>query len=349
MSTIGSRRLLPLIAVALTAACGSDDSTAPIVTTPTSTLTVDASQTFAYVKFGDPAQQVSVSDASTSSTWDIGFQGTTVTTNGGGAGPGGVSVHCLCSNANATTAELQAFTAENQEELFESVTASQIPGDASFKEDSLSPAISGWVTGSGSSAAPTPSRTWIVRSGTSSVILAKFRVTSVTSASADNAGVVAIEYAVQPSSGAPFGSSETKSIDVRNGPVYLDLTTGTTSTTAGTWHLRFSGYEIRTNGGVSGAGGVTAVLDDSTPFEGITEGYAGSIPSVAYSRDSFSGTFVSQPWYRYNVTGTDHQIWPLFNVYLVKRDNEVYKVQLISYYNTSGDPRHISFRYARLR
>jgi hypothetical protein len=36
-------------------------------------------------------------------------------------------------------------------------------------------------------------------------------------------------------------------------------------------------------------------------------------------------------------------------VYLVKRGVAVYKVQVISYYNTAGAPRHITFRYALIQ
>jgi hypothetical protein len=32
----------------------------------------------------------------------------------------------------------------------------------------------------------------------------------------------------------------------------------------------------------------------------------------------------------------------------VKRGDAVYKIQLIDYYSSAGDPRNISFRYARL-
>jgi hypothetical protein len=57
--------------------------------------------------------------------------------------------------------------------------------------------------------------------------------------------------------------------------------------------------------------------------------------------------FNSHPWYRYNLTG-ENIIHPTFDVYLVKRGDDVYKVQLINYYGAAGEPRHVTFRYARL-
>jgi hypothetical protein len=78
-------------------------------------------------------------------------------------------------------------------------------------------------------------------------------------------------------------------------------------------------------------------------FEGVT---ADAIPPAGAA---WSGTVFSEKrWYRYNLTGTDHQIWPTFDVYLVKTGDGVYKVQFTSYYNAVGEPRHVTFRFARL-
>ena len=90
------------------------------------------------------------------------------------------------------------------------------------------------------------------------------------------------------------------------------------------------------------------MLDTSTPYENITSTYAGFVPAQAYSRDAFTGVFTAQPWYRYNLTGTDHQIWPTFQVYLVRRADALFKVQLTSYYGPSGETRRITIRYQRL-
>ena len=51
---------------------------------------------------------------------------------------------------------------------------------------------------------------------------------------------------------------------------------------------------------------------------------------------------------RYNITGTDNQIWPTFNVYLVRRAGVLFKVQLVNYYGPTGATRQITLRYQRL-
>jgi hypothetical protein len=345
-------RRLPRLAAAgcalfVFAAC-SDNTTEPPPPPQTSEITVDASAAPAYVRLGDPATSVSVADPSTSSAWDLAFFATSVTVNGGAAGPGGVTAFCLCANANASVSDMQAMTPANQLAAFDAVTAANVPPAASFVADALNPAISGWVSGSAASAAAVPTRSWIVRRSQGGVVLGKFHVTSVNGASATSAGSITVEYAIQPSSGAAFGPVSTRTLDLSAGPVYLNLATGPVAAT-GAWDLRLSGYEIRTNGGVSGSGGVSALLDDSTPFAQITSTYASTAPAVAYRSDSYGGAFATAPWYRYNITGTDNQIWPTFNVYLIKRGNEVFKVQVTSYYGATGAPRQITVRSAQVQ
>jgi hypothetical protein len=111
----------------------------------------------------------------------------------------------------------------------------------------------------------------------------------------------------------------------------------------GTWDLSLDGFTIRLNGGVSGSG-AAAAAETTEDFEAIA---TASTDPRAYLQDNFGGVFNSHPWYRYNLTG-ENIIHPTFDVYLVKRGDDVYKVQLINYYGAAGEPRHITFRYARL-
>ena len=339
-------RRAAVAALAIASAC-SDSTTEPPAPPVTSEITVDASVAPAYVKLGDPATTVTVTGPSTSSAWDLAFFATGVTVNGGAAGPGGVTAYCLCANANATAAQLQAMTPASQLAAFDGVTSASIPAATSFIADALNPAINGWYSGTGSAAVAATNKSWIIRRTNGGVILGKFRVASISGATATSAGNVTVEYAIQPSAGAAFGAVTTRTIDLSAGPVYLDLATGPVSATSA-WDLQLSGFEIRINGGVSGTGGVSAVLDESTPFAQMTAAYASSAPPVAYRSDSYGGVFVSSPWYRYNITGTDNQIWPNFNVYLVKRGDVVYKVQIISYYGPTGTSRQITIRSSRV-
>jgi hypothetical protein len=133
------------------------------------------------------------------------------------------------------------------------------------------------------------------------------------------------------------------------------------SGTSSVWDLGFNATKVYLNGGTVGPGGVTGyclcpneALDgvqvraltanaQAPAFEAVT---AANIPADTAFRAT---VFTDHPWYRYNLTGTDHQIWPMFHVYLIKRGSAVYKVQLTSYYNSTGAPRFITFRYARIR
>lgn len=341
-------RRFRVAAVVATAAACSDSTTEPPPPPVTSELTVDASVAPAYVKLGEPSTAVTVTNPSSSSEWDLAFFATGVTVNGGAAGPGGVTAYCLCANANATVGELQTMTPANQLAEFEAVTSADIPASTSFVADALNPAISGWFTGTGATATAVPTKTWIVRQTIGgSAILAKFRVTGISGATATSAGSVTVEYAIQPSAGAAFGAVQTRTLNLTAGPIYLDLTAGEVAATAD-WDLKLSGYEIRLNGGVSGTGGVSAVIDETMPFTQMTAQYASFAPAVAYRSDSFGGVFVTSPWYSYNITGTDNQIWPNFNVYLVRDGDTVYKVQIISYYGPTGTSRQITLRTSRV-
>jgi len=130
-------------------------------------------------------------------------------------------------------------------------------------------------------------------------------------------------------------------------PSYLDLSAGGPGTVA-SWDVGFQGWDILSNGGVSGSGSVKGVVDVATDFALIDVPYAQTVPPQAYRGDLFSGAFALEPWYRYNITGSDNQIWPVFNVYLVRRGTAVYKVQLTGYYSAAGAPRNITIRYGQL-
>ena len=79
---------------------------------------------------------------------------------------------------------------------------------------------------------------------------------------------------------------------------------------------------------------------------GITD--ASDLTASLYRGDAYGGVFDAKRWYRYNVTGTDHQVWPTFDVYLVRRGAALYKVQIVGYYGPAGEPRRITLRYAKV-
>jgi hypothetical protein len=340
-------RLVPAIVALLTLAACETDPVSPDLGPDVGTITVDAAASTAYLLLeGDSLRAVTVADATASTGWDLALFATTVTTNGGAAGPGGVEVACLCVNQGSTGAEFMAMTPATELADFEGVEAAAAAA-ATFATDVLSPAISGWYTGTGAAATITPDRSWITREGNPTALLGKFRVVSVTGATAEAMGTVTIEFAVQPAADEELGTAQEVTFAVGATPVYFDLTTGAVTTSAN-WDFQFSGWTIRVNGGVSGSGTVRTLVDTATPFDDITAAYAATAPVQAYSVDAFGGTFKAYPWYRYNITGTDNQIWPTYDVYLLRRGSSLLKVQLIGYYGSGGEPRQITVRYQRL-
>lgn len=140
-----------------------------------------------------------------------------------------------------------------------------------------------------------------------------------------------------------MGAAQQTTVDLSSGEaVYFDLATGAESD-ASDWDLRFEGYTIRVNGGVSGSGQAGAVLVDEA-FDAIDDA---SDMGRGYLADAFAGVFGEHPWYRYNLNN-NHQIWPTYDVYLIQSGDRVYKVQLIGYYDATGKDRQITFRYAPL-
>jgi hypothetical protein len=340
-----------LLAVFTGLAGCSDDSTGPVVPSTTS-LTVDASTNWAYVRLGpDSPRLVTVTNATTSSDWDMAFLGTNVMVNGGASGPGNVSAACICAATEPTTAQLQAMTATTELARFDGVTTSNIPAENLFVRDTLAPVVAAWFTGTpGGTLAPVTTSTWLIREGATAFTFTKLRITQIRNSTATSAGEITFQYATQAATGAAFGPVQTVTVQVpANAPVYYDFTTGAVTTSAN-WDMRFNGFFIQLNGGASGTGTVRGAAAGNNPtFDAFTAAIAQSVPSQVFTADSFAGQFLRKLWYRYNITGTDNQIWPTYDVYIIRRGTEVYKVQLTGYYSTAGAARNITIRSARLR
>jgi len=348
---VGFDGLLSAIAIAATAVFAgcSEETTSPGLEREPGVIVANTRDLgTVYLKLGDSAEAVTVADPATSTEWDIAIAGLEVRLNGGAHAASDVAAYCICENENLSNAELQALTAEGELEAFKAVDASSVPVPSAFEEDALVPAITGWYNGQpGSGATANATYSWVIRKGTSTPIFSKFRVTALQGAAASGPSEVTIEYATQPSSGAAFNATSTANIDLASGPVYFSFASGVV-TAADAWDLLFDGWVIRVNGGVSGNGGISAVSAESYPFNTIDAAFAASIPSAAYSTDAYGGVFASHPWYRYNLTGTDHQIWPTYDIYLIRRGNEVFKIQFIGYYNEAGQSGNVTLRYARV-
>ena len=327
-------------ATTILSACSGTDSTGPAPVDPTVREVTISAVTPAYVALTDGPTALSLTDPAASTAWDLALSATTVTTNVGA----GIEVYCLCGNAAATNAEVAAMNATNQRAAFENVSAATLPADSLFRADVFSPALSGWYTGTGAAAVAAPAQLLLLRRGTTSLTFVKARVTAITGAATAGPASVTLEYAVQPSPGAAFGATQT--VTLASGGRF-DFATGAAGT-ATAWDLQLDGWNLRLNSGVSGTGS-TVGIGFAMPFITLDAATAAQVQSTTFRRDGFASQFGVKPWYRYNVTGTDMQIWPTFNVYLVKRGTSVHKVQLTGYYNLAGEPRYITVRSARLR
>lgn len=310
------------------------------------TVTLDGAAGWAFADLDAASPSVAVSNPAANADWEIAVNATGVMLNGGQAGPGGVLGWCLCQNAAADDAQVRGFTAASELADFTAVTAAAAPADpAAWRADSLAPAISGWWTYDpvAHTVAADPSKAFLVRAAEGTAF-AKVRVVAIAGAQRAHAGKVTLEYAVQLDAAAPMGETKRATVDVSGGRAYFDLLTGAAATAAD-WDLALEGYDIRVNGGASGAGHAGAVAA-TEPFEAIAN--AAAPPGSVFRADSYGGVFRTRPWYRYNLTGSDHQVWPTFDVYLLKRGGTLYKVQLTSYYGPAGEPRRITLRYAKL-
>jgi hypothetical protein len=338
------RRVVLAAAPLFSLAACSDGGTASDPVPDGGTVTVDASASWALLDL-DAANPSTTADAG-SPAWEIGLFATSVMLNGGAAGPGGVVGYCVCQNAAATGAQVQAMTPASELADFEAVGLSSVPADpAAWTTDALVPVLSGWYAYDQTThqVSAAPSRVFKLRTAEGAAY-AKLRVTGIAGAAREHAGRVTIEYAVQPAKGAAMGAAKTATVDVSGGRVYFDLVRGEVSTSAD-WDLAFEGWDIRVNGGVSGGGQAGAVpVEDA--FAAIVD--ASDLQASLYRGDAYGGVFDEHRWYRYNLTGTDHQVWPTFDVYLVKSGSTIWKVQITGYYGPNAEPRRISVRYAKV-
>lgn len=338
------RLLLSLpLAIGLASCDDNDGPVGPIDDDEPGTLTVDAVSGWAYVTLGDPAALVQVGDPNGSTAWDLALSATAVTLNGGAAGPADVRGFCLCQNDAATDEQVLAMTPAGQLAAFEAVTAADVPTDEdAWLSDALSPALDGWWSYDFTTHTvnPVTTNSWIVRAADESNLF-KLRVADITGATRGTAGAVTLEVATWE--GDDYGATRTITLDATDGPVRVDLLTGTLN--GEDWDLWLEGFDLRINGGVSGDGRA-GVVDAGTSFDQTPP--ATEPPARIFAADEFGGVFEDHPWYRYNLTGS-HDISPNFNVYLIETGSGIYKLQFTSYYRPSdGEARHVTFRYARL-
>jgi hypothetical protein len=350
--TAPARRRRALALVALIAPVGiacESEATAPDPVFVEGQVSLDATSAtnFVYVSL-ESGSVVTVADPSTSTAWDIAFRRFSTKLNGGVAGPGGVAGFGLSNNADATADEVVGYTPADGEAAFDAVTEASIAG-ATFAEDGLVADVSGpWFRFSpqAGTLVANPGAAWKVREADGGFAL--FRVASLQMAGQAPLGLT-VEYRHQAASGA-LGALGSVVVSFAQGPAHLDLASGTVVQPSGcNWDVRATPqFAIEFNAACSAG---SFPMDPTEDFTAITSAggapayggflatIAGAIPSAI---DDASGIF----WY--NIEG-NNRLWPTYNVFLVRRGEAVYKVQVTDYYNTSGASGYPTIRFKRLR
>ena len=321
------------------------------------TISVDASSYTepVYVSLAAGAV-VTPSDPVSSDEWQMSFRRFSVRLNGGVAGSGSVAGVGVGNNASATAEQVAAFTEADGDSAFLAVAADDVPSASAFAEDDLAPDPGGsWFRFDGrlGTLVANPGAAWKTQES-SSRGHAVFRVTSLVMEGQRPVGLV-VEYRRQDPGGA-LGDPRTVEASLARGPAYLALAEGQAlgpgqvqGPGACAWDIGATpALEIQVNADCD-AGTfpldpgedftALAGADDAPKYGGFLAAISGTFPATV---DDATGVF----WY--NIEGAN-RMWPTYNVFLVRADQAVYKVQVPSYYDAAGASGVLTVRYQQLR
>ncbi len=145
------------------------------------------------------------------------------------------------------------------------------------------------------------------------------------------------------------GTSQLEVPVPESGRVYVALATPSVLPSNGgsaqskDWDLAFEGFDVFTNGGVSGPGQGAAF--GQLELESFLQDQAPEVPFL--SADKTGGAFLD--WYAYD--GNSHALYSRFHVYGVRRGDRLWKLQILSYYGERDNApvsALYSIRYAEL-
>lgn len=133
----------------------------------------------------------------------------------------------------------------------------------------------------------------------------------------------------------------------------LDLDTGLAVDAGEGWDLAFSRFRGRTNGGVSGSGGVLAARLPGQPFETLTRAPEdGWLVDRLGPEDTVENAFHggeegADDWYEYTLA--THTLTPRDVTYVVaSTEARFYKLRFLSYYDGAGTPAVVRFAWAEI-
>lgn len=337
-----------LLTAALLAACESDSSGPSRNTTGEMQINASSATAFTYFSLADHGV-VTVPSPYTSTAWDLGFRRFGVKLNSGVAGTKGVLGYNLANNAGADTAALLSFTPENQLAAFNAVGEADIPDDGSFAAEGLGPDFSSWFRFDpvANGLVANPQAAWKLRRSASAQY-ALIRVKRIVASDVALDSVV-FEYRLQ-AQGGMLGAIDSIAVDAGTATAGANLSTdGAVDTTGCGWDVKAtSDFQVLVN---AACGAATFPLDAAEDFSALT--VADDAPEYGLFLSLISGpvpnSFSDQHApFLYNLAG-DNRLTPTFNIYLLKLGTSVYKMQLIGYYNGSGQSGYPVIRYAKIK
>ena len=131
--------------------------------------------------------------------------------------------------------------------------------------------------------------------------------------------------------------------------VYISLDQKAEVQESDVWDLGFQRFKIKSNGGISGNGGVEVAALKGESYDSLTEA-----PATGYTQDAVDSddedtdpdyAFLGpNPWYDYDLE--EHVLTPANIVYVVKSaSGNYFKLQLLGYYDDAGTGGYPKFRF----
>lgn len=304
--------------------------------------------------------------AETSTGWHMAFKRTGIKLNGGASGSGSVTGAVADNqddfyNTGTTTPNASVFLNATPANQLEAITAVNAVTGLTFSSDknvnqitSDGGADSWWLYNPVARTVSANDPAWNIIRSAKGDSFAKFHVTNIVQASRD----ITLEFFIQNVSNVAFSLtpvSWTAAIGAGGGmKCYdIDITSEVDCTTnASDWDVQVEvstdgrSWTMWTNGGVRGSA-ISGASFGTLSKAQADQFVASTAPGLTFSADAPSGVFSDSSWFAYSLEG-NHKLWPNYRVYIVDTGANQYKLQITSYYGTTGTSAMINLRYAKL-
>jgi len=268
--------------------------------------------------------EITDTEATESTEWHIAFKRTEIKLNSGVSGPSEVKGFNMTSDTEIVP-----------EDLFSTLSSSDVPSTDSFVKDEAAYAMKGWYSYDPVTHIISASKTPYIIT-TSDGSYGKIIIDNLQEPGRSNAGVVSLRWVM--GNGTDLnGEEKTATIDLSsNNEAYFSLANETLvdvddASNSDSWDLHFNGYTIKMNGGMSGSGKASAMPMEGEEFENIAVA-----PDHGYSSDQSGSIFGATYGGWYNYDGTTHLLSSKNHIYLIDTGNSVYKMQIKNYYGEVG-------------